>query len=157
MRAHFWARIEKYCIDFVKQLARRPLGPGKPLLFYRTVMVTVAELGSVSVPPGPKVTVADGLNTAFEVPPAGVTSSVMIIVDGGFAPFFLEPPRDAVVHTNCVPGMPFTVTAVPAAHEPMPPLSTVTLGGFGALMFNPFGVNRVTTTFGAATVVVLLM
>jgi len=28
---------------------------------YLTVMVTVAELGNVSVPPGPKVTVAVGL------------------------------------------------------------------------------------------------
>jgi hypothetical protein len=40
---------------------------------YLTVMVTVAELGNVSVPPGPKLTVPMTLNTALDVPAAGVT------------------------------------------------------------------------------------
>lgn len=40
---------------------------------YLTVMVTVAELGNVSVPPGPKLTVPMTLNTALDVPSAGVT------------------------------------------------------------------------------------
>jgi hypothetical protein len=89
----------------------------------------------------------------------------MIMVDGGFAPFFFDPPKAAVgfaavavtEQTNCVPETPFTITGVPAAQEPTPPLSMVTLGGLGALMVNPFGVNRVTTTFGAGVVVVLLI
>jgi hypothetical protein len=41
--------------------------------FYLTVMTTVFELGNVSVPPGPKVTVPITLNTDLEVPAAGVT------------------------------------------------------------------------------------
>lgn len=126
-------------------------------------MVTVAELGRVSVPPGPKLTVAVGLYTAFDT--VAVTFWVMIMVDGGFAPFFLAPPRDAcgfagvavTEQMNCVPAIPFTVTDVPAAQDPTPPLSIVTLGGLGALIVNPFGVNRVTTTLGAGVVVVLLM
>src|SRR5947209_5245022 len=89
----------------------------------------------------------------------------MIIVCGGLAPFLVVPPREAcgfaavavTEQTNCVPETPFTVTAVPAAQEPSPPLFTDTLGGFGALIVNPFGVNRVTTRFGAGVVVVLLM
>lgn len=120
-------------------------------------MVTVAELGSVSVPPGPKLTVPMTLNTALDVPADGVTFCVMIMVDGGLAPFLFEPPRDGVVQANCVPEMPFTVAAVPAAHEPAPPLFTATLGGLGALMVNPLGTNRVTTTFWAGVVVVSLM
>jgi hypothetical protein len=41
--------------------------------FYLTVMTTVFELGNVSVPPGPKVTVPITLNTDLDVPNAGVT------------------------------------------------------------------------------------
>src|SRR5712671_1990185 len=128
-------------------------------------MVTVFELGNVSVPPGPKVTVPITLNTALDVPAAGVTFSVMIMVCGGFAPFLVVPPGAAdgfaavavTEQTNCVPETPFTVAAVPAAQDPAPPLFTVTLGGLGALMVNPFGVKIVKTTFGAGVVVVLLI
>ncbi len=48
------------------------LHPGRNTI-YLTVMVTVAELGSVSVPPGPKLTLPMTLNTALDVPAAGVT------------------------------------------------------------------------------------
>ncbi len=47
--------------------------PAVRCFFYRTVMTTVFELGNVSVPPGPKVTVPITLNTALDVPAAGVT------------------------------------------------------------------------------------
>jgi hypothetical protein len=47
--------------------------PGSPRFFYLTVMTTVFELGNVSVPPGPKVTVPITLNTDLDVPNAGVT------------------------------------------------------------------------------------
>ena len=40
---------------------------------YLTVIVRVVELGSVSVPPGPKLTVPNTLNTALDVPAAGCT------------------------------------------------------------------------------------
>ena len=36
-------------------------------------MVNVAELGNVSLPPGPKLTVPMTLNTDLDVPAAGVT------------------------------------------------------------------------------------
>lgn len=49
------------------------LHPGSPLGVYLTVMVSVTELGNVSVPPGPKVTVPITLNTALDVPFAGCT------------------------------------------------------------------------------------
>ena len=81
----------------------------------------------------------------------------MIMVCGGFAPFLVVPPRVGVVHVNSVPETLLTVAAVPAPQEPAPPLFTVTLGGLGALMVNPFGVKIVKTTFGAGVVVVLLI
>ena len=49
----------------------------------RTVIVKVATLGRVSVPPGPKVTVPVGWKTAFEVPAAGVTLMITVMVDTG--------------------------------------------------------------------------
>jgi hypothetical protein len=63
---------------------------------YLTVITTVFELGNVSVPPGPNVTVPITLNTAFDVPAAGVTFWVMIMVCGGFAPFLVDPPSAAL-------------------------------------------------------------
>src|SRR5579871_4903733 len=87
------------------------------------------------------------------------------MVCGGLAPPLVDPPRAAVgfvavaetEQTNCVPETPFTVAAVPAAQTALPPLFTVTLGGFGALMINPFGVKIVKTTFGAGVKLVLEM
>ncbi len=89
----------------------------------------------------------------------------MIMVCGGLAPPLVDPPRAAfglakvavTEQTNCVPLTLFTVAAVPAPQTAVPPLFTVTLGGFGALMVNPFGVKMVKTTFGAGVKVVLEM
>ncbi len=87
------------------------------------------------------------------------------MVCGGLAPPLVDPPRAAfglaavavTEQTNCVPVTLFTVAAVPALQTAVPPLFTVTLGGFGALMVNPFGVKMVKTTFGAGVKVVLEM
>src|SRR6478752_10655871 len=89
----------------------------------------------------------------------------MIMVCGGLAPPLVDPPRAAfglaavaaTEQTNCVPATLFTVAAVPAPQTAAPPLFTVTLGGLGALMVNPFGVKMVKTTFGAGVKVVLEM
>lgn len=102
---------------------------------YRTVIVKVATLGRVSVPPGPKLTVPVGWKTAFEVPAAGVTLMITVMVDGGLAPFFLLPPRVEVVQTNWLP----PATGADAVQEPVPPLSKVGMGGLGALMVSPVG------------------
>jgi hypothetical protein len=40
------------------------------------------------------------LKIALDVPAAGVTFWVMIMVCGGFAPFLVEPPSDAVLQVN---------------------------------------------------------
>ena len=95
----------------------------------------MATLGRVSVPPGPKGTVPLGWKTAFEVPAAGVTLMITVMVDTGFTPFFLEPPRVAVVQMNWLP----PATADAAVQDPVPPLSKVGVGGLGALIFNPVG------------------
>ena len=47
---------------------------------YLTLMATVAELARVSVPPGPKVTVPVGESVCPDVPAAGVTLTVTIMV-----------------------------------------------------------------------------
>ena len=92
-------------------------------------------MGRVSVPPGPKLTVPVGWKTAFEVPAAGVTLMITVMVDGGLAPFFFDPPNVGVVQTNCLP----PATADAAVQEPVPLLSKVGVGGLGALMFSPVG------------------
>src|SRR5216683_3939734 len=62
------------------------------------VIFTVALFGRVSTPPGPNVMVPVELNTVpFTVPAGFVTLTVTISVCGGLAPFFVEPPRAAVV------------------------------------------------------------
>ena len=89
----------------------------------------------------------------------------MIMVCGGLAPPLVDPPRAAfglaavaeTEQTNCVPATLFTVAAVPAVQTAVPPLFTVTVGGLGALMVNPFGMNMVKTTFGAGVKLVLEM
>ena len=95
----------------------------------------MATLGRVSVPPGPKLTVPVGWKTAFEVPAAGVTLMITVMVDGGLAPFFFDPPSVGVVQTNWLP----PATGDAAVQEPVPPLSKVGVGGLGALMFKPVG------------------
>ena len=119
---------------------------------YRTVIVKVATLGRVSVPPGPKLTVPVGWKTAFEVPAAGVTLMITVMVDGGLAPFFLGPPRVEVMQTIWLP----PATGVDAVHEPVPLLSNVGVGGLGALMVRPVGMKIVNTTFGVCVVETLV-
>lgn len=119
---------------------------------YRTVIVKVATLDTVSVPPGPKVTVPVGWKTAFEVPAAGVTLMITVMVDGGLAPFFFGPPSVEVVQTNWLP----PATGDAAVQLPVPPLSKVGVGGLGALMVSPVGTKIVNTTFGVGVVETLL-
>ena len=69
-----------------------------PGMNYLTVMVTVALLGKVSVPPGPNV--IDPVEVKTEpcgVVAGGVILVVTIMVCGGFAPPLVDPPRLGVV------------------------------------------------------------
>lgn len=126
------------------------LHPGSPELFYLTLMATVAELGNVSVPPGPNVTVPVGDSVCPDVPAAGVTLTVTIMVCGGLAPFLVEPPRLAVVQVMAPP-----LEGSPGPpHAATPPLFTVAVK---LLMTRPTGTTFVNTIFCATVVVVLLM
>jgi hypothetical protein len=60
---------------------------------------------------------------------------ITVMVETGFTPFFLDPPRVGVVQTNWLP----PATGDAAVQEPVPPLSKVGVGGLGALMFSPVG------------------
>src|SRR5689334_3354735 len=71
---------------------------GSPCWSYLTVIVTVALLGRVSVPPGPNVMVPVEVNTEpCGVAAGGVRLVVTIMVCGGLAPPLVDPPRLGVV------------------------------------------------------------
>src|ERR1700686_812998 len=110
-------------------------------------MVRVRLFGSVSMLPGPKVTVPVGLKTPAA---GGVTFTVTIMTDGGLTPFFLEPPKVGVVQVM-VPPLAGGTTPVQVA---TPRLSTVTMM---ELMVRPAGTKLVKTTFGAGVVDTLAM
>lgn len=82
-----------------EDLPRRVGAPRQFRWDYLTVMVSVATLETVSIPPGPKLTVPVGWKTDFDVPAAGVTLMITVMVEGGLAPFFLAPPSVGVVQT----------------------------------------------------------
>src|SRR5580765_576469 len=113
-------------------------------------MATAAELGRVSVPPGPNVTVPVGESVCPDVPAAGVTLTVTIMVCGGFAAFLVEPPRLAVVQVI----VPLLEGSAGPPQIATPPLCTVAVT---ELMTRPTGTTLVNTTFCATVVVVLLM
>jgi len=120
-------------------------------------MVTVATLERVSSPPGPKLTVPVGWKTDFEVPAAGVTLTITVMVDGGLAPFFLGPPKATAVlpvalQTIWLP----PATGVDAVQTPVPLLSNVGVGGLAPVMFKPVGTKIVNWRFGTAVPEVLL-
>ncbi len=60
---------------------------------------------------------------------------ITVMVDGGLAPFFFDPPSVGVVQTNWLP----PATGDAAVQEPVPPLSKVGVGGLGALIVKPVG------------------
>src|SRR5262249_51984049 len=79
---------------------------GSPCWSYLTVIVTVALLGRVSVPPGPKVIVPVEVNTEpCGVVAGGVRLVVTIMVCGGFAPPLVDPPRLGVVISMSPPSV----------------------------------------------------
>ena len=119
---------------------------------YFAVMVRVRELGRVSIPPGPKVTVPLGCTGIFLIAAVGVTVVITVMVDGGLAPFFLGPPRVGVMQTIWLP----PGTGVDAEQEPVPPLSNVGVGGLGPVMVKPVGRKIVNWTFGVGVVETLL-
>jgi len=128
-----------------------------------TVIVTVAVLGSVSVPPGPNVMVPVDWNTVpCAVVAGGVTFVVTIIVCGGLAPFLVDPPRLGVVTSIRPPAVVLNVPGQGALNPPVgvnvqlnvPLLFTVT-----AMLFSckPAGMVFLNRMFCAAFWVVLLM
>jgi hypothetical protein len=106
---------------------------------YLAVMVRVNVLGNVSMPPGPKVTVPLGWTGTFLIAAVAVTVVITVMVVGGLAPFFLDPPRVEVMQTIWLP----PGTGVDAEQEPVPPLSNVGVGGLGPLRVKPVGKNIV--------------
>ena len=77
---------------------------------------------------------------------------MIVMVDGGLAPFFRGPPSVGVVQTIWLP----PGTGVDAVQEPVPPLSNVGVGGLGLLMVKSDGMKIVNTTFGVGVVETLL-
>lgn len=102
-------------------------------------MVKVSVFGSVSTPPGPKATVPLGWTGMFLIAAVAVRPVITVMVVGGFAPFFLGPPRVGVLQTIWLP----PGTGVDAVQEPVPPLSNVGVGGLGPVMFKPVGMKIV--------------
>jgi len=132
-------------------LPRRVVRPGSSDCYFG-VMVKVSELGRVSIPPGPKVTLPVGCTCTPFAAAVGLTFMMIVMVDGGLAPFFRGPPRVGVVQTIWLP----PATGVDAVQEPVPPLSNVGVGGLGALMVKSDGMKIVNTTFGVGVVETLL-
>lgn len=116
------------------------------------VIVTLAVLDTVSVPPGPKVTVPVGWSGTPLAAAVGDTLIITVMFEGGLAPFFLGPPSVEVVQTIWFP----PGTAEEAVQLPVPPLSKVGMGGLGALMVSALGTKIVNTTFGVGVVETLL-